>query len=100
MWIRLLRSERTSSKKRRLPRSTVDAEALDVYHDAEERLNHSDNEHRDIIAAFPEQPSQYSNDGSGYDENQEEAADVVPESDIGAADRSRSKKMSEESDHE
>ena len=78
----------------------MDAEALDVDHDAEERLNRADNEQRDVIAPLPEQPSQYSNDGPGYEENQEEAADMIPESDVGAADRSRRKKMPEESDHE
>jgi hypothetical protein len=75
----------------------MNIEPVDVDHDAEKRLNDADNQHCDIRAASPEAPAQSRDDGTRHDENQEKAEDVIPESDIAAADRSRRKKMSEES---
>ena len=77
----------------------MNMEPLDIYHGAEKRMNHTDNQECDVIAAFPEAPAQARDDGARHEENEEEAEDVVPESHVAAADRSRCKKMSEEANH-
>jgi hypothetical protein len=64
---------------------------------AENRLNHTDDQHSDILATSPESPTQQRDDRSSYQKNQEEAEDVIPVIDIGA-DCPRREKMSEETD--
>jgi hypothetical protein len=78
----------------------VNIEPVDVDHDAEKRLNDADDQHSDVRAAFPEAPAEAGYDGARDDENQEKAEDVIPESDVAAADRSCCKKMSEEANHD
>jgi hypothetical protein len=77
----------------------VNIEPVDVDHDAEKGLNDADDQHSDVKAASPEAPAQARDDGTRDDENQEKAEDVIPESDVAAADGSCCKKMSEEANH-
>ena len=74
----------------------MNMEPLDIYHGAEKRLNHTDNQQCDVMATFPESPTQARDDGPGHEEDQEEAEDMIPVSHVAAADRSRCKKMPEE----
>src|SRR5712671_5028547 len=83
----------------RLPRSH-EVESVYVYPDAEGRLNHTDAQHRDVSASFPEPPAQTGDDRSRHEQNQEEAADVIRVSPrVCAGDRSRRKEMPEEANH-
>jgi hypothetical protein len=75
-----------------------DMEPLDIDHEAEQRLNRTDDQKRDVMAASPETPAEGRNDGARHDENQEETEDVIPESHIAAADCSRSKEMPEKTE--
>jgi len=77
----------------------MNMEPLDIYHGAEKRLNHTDSQQRDVMAAFPEAPAQARNEAARHEENQEEAEDVIPVSQVAAADRSRCKKMPEQPNH-
>jgi hypothetical protein len=77
----------------------MNMEPLDIYHGAEKRLNHTDNQQCDVMAAFPESPAQAGDEGARHEENEEEAEDVIPVSDVTAADRSRCKKMPEQPNH-
>jgi hypothetical protein len=76
---------------------STNVESLDVDHDAEERLNCTDGQHRDVTPASPEEPAQARDDCPGNHENQEESEDMmlVRERTI-TANRPRCKKMSEE----
>jgi len=65
----------------------------------EKRLNHADDQQRDILATFPESPAQACDDWPSHEENQEEAEDVISVIDVGA-DCSGCKKMPEETDND
>ena len=68
-----------------------------VNRDPDGRLNYADNQHSDVLAAFPESPTEPRDNGPGHEENQEEAEDVISVIDVGTKS-SRCKKMSEEAD--
>jgi hypothetical protein len=78
----------------------MNAESLDIYHDAEERLNGTENQQRDVMAAFPEAPAQAREENARHESKEEEAEDVVPVSHIAAADRSRCKEMPKQANAE
>jgi hypothetical protein len=42
----------------------MNMEPLDIYHGAEKCLNHTDNQQRDVMAAFPEAPAQARDEGA------------------------------------
>jgi hypothetical protein len=78
----------------------MDAEALDIYKDPEERLDYSDNQQRYVSPAPPEFPAKARDDCARHTENQEEATNVVSEREIAPADCARREIVPEEPNHE
>jgi hypothetical protein len=73
-------------------------EPLEIYRESEQRLNRTDNQHRDVAASSPESPSQSDDDRTRYDQYQEEAEDVMAVGEAAAADRVRSEKVAEQTE--
>jgi hypothetical protein len=81
-------------------RHATDVEPLDIYVDAEKRLNHTDDQQRDVLTALPEAPAEERDDCAGYHEEPEEASHVIPVGDVCAANRSRRKEMPEKANYD
>ena len=64
-------------------------------HQAENRLNHTDDQHGGIVAAFPESPTQTCDDGTRYEQDEKEAEDVMLISHAAPADRLRRENVRE-----
>jgi hypothetical protein len=73
-------------------------EPLEIYRESEQRLNGTDNQHRDVAASSPESPSQSGDDRTRHDQYQEEAEDVVAVGEAAAADCVRSEKVAEQTE--
>ena len=73
----------------------MNAESLDIHEQANDRLQNTETQQRDVVAAFPEPPAQTSDDGARHEGQHNEAEDVVPVRQVGSANCSRREKMGE-----
>jgi hypothetical protein len=78
----------------------MNTEPLDIYDGAENCLKSTENQQRDVMASSPEAPAQAREDSARHDSKEEETDDMIPVSDVVAADRPRCKKMPEQANRE
>jgi len=71
----------------------MNIEPVDIDHDANQGLNHTDNQQRDVMAPLPETPAERSDDDAGHDSKEQEAGDMIPVGDVVATNRSRRQQM-------
>ena len=64
----------------------MNAEALDIYDDADNRLYGAEYEHGDVTSSLPEAPAEARDDDASHDSESREAKEVIPVCESCAAD--------------
>src|SRR5438876_5881569 len=75
---------------------SANMEPLEVDDEAQKRLKHAENQHRDVSAASPVSPAQAGDDSARHEGKDDEAKDVVPVGHVASADCPRRQKMAEQ----
>jgi len=71
-------------------------EPLEINHEAQKRLNHAENQQRDVVAPSPESPAQTRDKCARHEGKEHETKDVVPVGHVASADGPRGKEMTEQ----